>query len=58
MKGLTPQQQYNIAQVASTMAIEEMELDERAHESLAQLATGQKTADELIGEIKKEYVNG
>ena len=58
MKGLTPQQRYSIAQVAATMAIEEMELGERDHESLAQLATGQKTADELISEIKKEYEDG
>lgn len=58
MKELTTQQRYSIAQVAATMAIEDMELDERAHESLVQLATRQKTADELISEIKKEYANG
>ena len=58
MKGLTPRKQYQIGQVAATMAIEDMQLDRQAYENLVQLATGVKTADQLIDEIKKGYANG
>ena len=55
MTQLSPQQQYKINQVAANMAIEEMLLDENAYDNLTQLATGKKTADQIISEIKKEY---
>ena len=55
MEDLSPQQQYNINQVAANMAIEEMPLDDKTYDNLKQLATGQKTADQIISEIKKEY---
>lgn len=42
MPELTPQQQYDIAQVAATMAIENMPLDEKTYNYLVQLATGEK----------------
>lgn len=58
MPKLTPQQQYNIGQVAATMAIEDMPLNEKAYNHLVQLATGGKTTDQIIEEIKKEYQNG
>lgn len=52
------QKQNYIKQVAATMAIEDMHLDEQTYENLRQLAAGEKTADQLIREIKKEYDNG
>ena len=58
MPKLTPQQQHNIDQVAATMAIEDMPLNEKTYSYLAQLATGEKTIDQIINEIKKEYTNG
>lgn len=58
MKELDEQARYNISQVAATMAIEDMPPDEQTYENLRQLAAGEKTADQLIREIKKEYANG
>lgn len=58
MKGLDGQEQYNIAQVTSTMDIEDMPLDSRTIENLEQIASGDKTADQVINEIVKEYKNG
>lgn len=58
MKGLTPRKQYQIGQVAATMAIEDMQLDRQAYENLVRLAAGEKTADQLINGIIKEYKNG
>lgn len=58
MKELDEQEKYNISQVAATMAIEDMHLGEQTYENLRQLAAGEKTADQLIREIKKEYANG
>ncbi len=58
MSKLSPQQQYNIDQVAATMAIEDMPLDKKTYNYLVQLATGEKTADQIIDTIKKEYTNG
>lgn len=58
MPELTPQQQYDINQVAATMAIEDMPLDKRTYNYLVELATGEKTIDQIINEIKKEYTNG
>ena len=58
MKELELQKKYHISQVAATMAIENMPLDRQAHENLLQLAAGEKTAEQIIDEIKKEYANG
>ncbi len=58
MPELTLQQQYDIDQIAVTMAIEDMPLNEKTYSYLAQLATGEKTIDQIINEIKKEYTNG
>lgn len=58
MKELDTQKKYHISQVAATMAIENMPLDRQAHENLVKLAAGEKTANQLISEIKKEYENG
>lgn len=58
MPKLTPQQQYDINQVAATMSIEDMPLDEKTYNYLVQLATDEKSADQIIEEIKKEYQNG
>lgn len=58
MEELSLQEQYYIKQIAATMEIEDMPLDEQTIENLRQLAAGEKTADQLIREIKKEYDNG
>lgn len=58
MSELTPQQQYDINQVAATMSIEDMPITEKAYHHLVQLATSEKTIDQIIDEIKKEYQNG
>lgn len=58
MPELTSQQQYDIAQVAATMELEDMPLDEKTYNYLVQLATDEKTIDQIIEEIKKEYTNG
>lgn len=58
MKELDEQGRYNIAQVVATMTIEDMPPDIQTLENLEQIAAGDKTADELINEIKKEYTNG
>ena len=54
MPELTPKQQYDIDQVAATMELEDMPLDEKTYNYLVQLATGEKTIDQIIEEIKKE----
>ena len=56
MARLTPQQQYHIEQVAATMAIEDMPLDERAYTCLEQLAFGEKDIEQIIREITEEYM--
>lgn len=58
MKELEPQKQFQIAQVAATMAIEDMPINEQTRENLMQIAAGEKTAEQIISEIKKEYKNG
>lgn len=58
MSGLTPQQQYDIDQIAATMGLEDMPLNEKTYRYLVQIATGEKNADQIIDAIKKEYQNG
>ena len=58
MSGLTPQQQNDIDQIAATMGLEDMTLNEKTYRYLVQLATGEKNADQIIDAIKKEYQNG
>lgn len=58
MSGLTPQQQYDINQIAATMGLEDMPLNEKTYRYLVQLATGEKNADQIIDAIKKGYQNG
>jgi len=58
MKELELQKQFQIAQVAATMAIEDMPVGSQTYEILTQIATGEKTAEQIISEIKKEYKNG
>lgn len=58
MFGLTPQQQYDIDQIAATMGLEDMPLNEKTYRYLVQLATGEKNADQIIDAIKKGYQNG
>ena len=55
MKELEPQKQFQIAQVAATMAIEDMPIDDQTRENLTQIAVGEKTLNQIISEIKKEY---
>jgi hypothetical protein len=54
MKNVEPQKQFQIEQVAATMAIEDMPIDSRTYENLTQIATGEKTAEQAISEIIKE----
>ena len=58
MRELEPQKQFEIAQVAATMAIEDMPIDSQTREHLTQIAAGEKSADQIISEIKKEYKHG
>lgn len=58
MKELEPQKQYHIGQVIATMAIEDMLIDSQTYGYLTQIAAGQRTAEQIINEIKKEYANG
>ena len=58
MKELETQKQFHIKQVAATMAIEDMPIDEQTRENLIQIAAGEKTINQIISEIKKEYKNG
>lgn len=58
MEELALHKQYYIKQVAATMAIEDMPLDGQTYVNLRQLATGEKTAEQIITDIKKEYANG
>ena len=58
MRELEPQKQFQIAQVAATMAIEDMPIDKQTRKNLTQIAAGEKTAEQIISEIKKEYKNG
>lgn len=58
MKELEPQKQFWIKQVAATMAIENMEIDSQTYGYLRQIAAGEKTAEQAIREIRKEYMHG
>ena len=58
MKELEPQKQFHIKQVAATMAIEDMPLDKQTRKNLTQIAAGEKTAERIISDIKKEYKDG
>lgn len=55
MKELEPRKQFYIKQVAAAMAIEDMPIDSQIREHLAQIAAGEKTAEQVIRGIKKEY---
>ena len=58
MKELDEQGRYNIAQVVATMTIEDMPPDIQTLENLEQIAAGERTEDQIINEIIKEYTNG
>ena len=58
MKELEPQKQFHIKQVAATMAIEDMPIDKQTRKNLTQIAAGEKTAERIISDIKKEYKDG
>lgn len=58
MKELELQKQFQIAQVAATMAIEDMPIDKQTRKNLMQIAAGEKTAERIISDIKKEYKDG
>ena len=52
---LTPEQQDMIDQVEATMSISDMPLSEQDKQNLVDLATGEKTIDQVIKEIEKYY---
>ena len=58
MEELALHKQYFIKQIAATMAIEDMPLDGQTYENLTKIATDEKTAEQIITDIKKEYANG
>lgn len=58
MKELEPQKQFHIKQVAATMDIEDMPIDSQTREHLTRIAAGEKTVNQIIREIKKEYKDG
>ncbi len=58
MKGSELQKQYHIEQVVATMAIEDMPIDSQTLENLKRIAAGEKTAEQIINEITREYANG
>lgn len=51
------EKQDMIDQVGATMAIENMPLTEQAHKNLLNVASGEKTADQMAEEIKRRYKN-
>lgn len=55
---LTCKQQEAINQVATTMAIEDMPLTEQCYKNLNDMATGKKSKDEVIADIKRRYSHG
>lgn len=56
-KTLTISDAEKIVQVAATMSIEDMPLTKQAYQDLADIASGRKTEEEVIEEIKKEYAS-
>ena len=46
-----------LQQVVATMAIEDMYFDEDFLEKMLQVSKGEKTTEEIIEEIKREYVS-
>lgn len=56
MTKLTPEQQAMIDQVAASMEISEMPLDRNNIEDLIWMVSNEKTADQLIEEIKARYL--
>ena len=46
-----------IRQIASTMAVENMPLTERAYENLIRLSKGEVTSDQIVDELKEYYTN-
>lgn len=58
MKGSELQKQYHIEQVIATMAIENMPIDSQTLENLKRIAAREKTAEQVINEITREYANG
>lgn len=58
MKEPEPRKLFQIAQVAVTMAIEDMPIDSQTRKHLTQIAVGEKTAEQVIRGIKKEYKDG
>ena len=47
--------EYRVAQVAATLAIENMYIDEKFKEELLMVARKQKSSEELIDELNKRY---
>lgn len=55
---MTEQEKQNmIDQVNATMAIENMPLTGQARKNLTDVASDEKTADQMAEEIKERYIN-
>lgn len=46
-----------VDQVVTTMSLEDMEPTDRMKKDLIRVATGRKTPEQLLSEIKKRYTN-
>ena len=55
---LTREQRDRIAQVAATMAIEDMPLTEQSYADLRAMVTGQRGEDDLIAEAVRRHKHG
>ena len=52
---ITPEDEEAIDQVAASMALSGMHLDKDCYERLYQLASGEKTLEEVIAELDEKY---
>lgn len=52
---LTPEQEEMIRQVEATMAVEDLPLTEEARKNLYAVASGERTAQQVIDHIKAKY---
>lgn len=58
MKELEEQNEYQIAQIVATVAIEDMPIDSQTYENLTQIATREKTAEQIISMQKSVEIKG
>jgi|MucameStandDraft_1065616.scaffolds.fasta_scaffold111114_1 hypothetical protein len=57
MTKLTPEQEYKVNQVIANLEIENMHVTPEMKKDLAKVASGEKTTEQIIQEIKKRYTH-